>query len=198
LSAQTFHVSDTLVNIIKPSNDGVVHYYSEIYNDTQDTLFMRWISNSDPEYPTNWITYFQDPQTFYNPLLSLDSGDFYLGTSHISTDKLIYQVDHQGHVGRSSTIFKVFPINNRADVIYVTFFVKITQAPSTLGIEEIRNLNSNIQYKSIHIYNALGELLMEYKNSTLSQIFHSEFSGLVFINTTDFDDKTNHIKLYLK
>jgi hypothetical protein len=198
--AQLFHVSDTVVNIIKQSDNGVVHYYSEIFNDTTVLLNMRWIRHTGPNYPSNWITYFQDPQTYYNPLMNTDSADFYLDTVLDNMDKLIYQVNHQGHVGRGTSTFTVFPVNHRSDSIHVTFNVKITPATNT-GIHTIDNadafMNSQEIYEEIQVYNTLGQLIEVFYKANSSIIFNQKNKGLIFVVAKNKYHETQKIKLFI-
>jgi len=198
--AQTFHVSDTVVNIIKQSDNGIVHYYSEIFNDTTVLLNMRWIRHTGANYPSNWITYFQDPQTFYNPLMNTDSADFNLDTVIDNMDKLIYQVNHQGNIGRGTTTFTVFPVNRRSDSVRVTFNVKITPATNT-GIYTIGNLDAFINspeiFEDLTIYNEIGQIVEVYHQVTPSIIINHKNKGLVFVVATNKFQETQKIKIFI-
>lgn len=198
--AQTFHVSDTVVNIVKQADNGIVHYYSEIFNDTTVLLNMRWIRHTGPNYPANWITYFQDPQTFYNPLMITDSADFSLDIVIDNMDKLIYQVNHQGNIGRGTTTFTVFPVNHRSDSVRVTFNVKIIPATNT-GIYTIGNVDSFINspeiFEDLTIYNATGQMVDVYHQVNPSIILTLKNKGLVFVVATNKFQETQKIKMFI-
>jgi predicted SnoaL-like aldol condensation-catalyzing enzyme len=195
--AQSFHVSDTLITMIKQTDNGIVHYYSELFNDTDSILQMRWVRHTADGYPANWITYLQDPQTYYNPLMQTDSADFYLDTIQDSWDKLIYQVNHQGNTGRGTTMFTVFPIHNRADSVHVTFTVKIIPASSGTSLLEIINEKGNQTFKSILIFDINGQLIAEHSNIKLSVLTQLVKKGLVFVRATDSDNQVYKFTTYL-
>lgn len=133
---QSFAVSDTTVLLEVTTSNGVAHWYTAITNLTDDTVWMRWIQYRPTDYPSaSWTTYFQDPQTWYNPVDGVDSGDFFLDTVADPMDKLVLQVNHHGIADRGDVYFLVFNRDNPADSVWVHYEVFINQ---DVKVEEYR------------------------------------------------------------
>jgi len=115
-------------------------------------------------------------------------------------DKLIYQVNHQGNIGRGTTTFTVFPVNHRSDSVRVTFNVKITPATNT-GIYTIGNVDAFINspeiFEDLTIYNAIGQIVEVYHQVTPSIILKLKNKGLVFVAATNKFQETQKIKMFI-
>ena len=138
----SFSISPELVIAEKPATNFVFYNYTQFENHTNDTLYMRWVRTSTIIQDINgnpgggdfgdWSIAIQDPNTFYNPAIGLDSADFFLPPVTGSTDKFILQIFPNLQPGYLTMTFDFFPINDPSDVQTVQFEYTVTAVPTSV------------------------------------------------------------------
>ncbi len=142
-SAQvSFSVSDTLAFINKTTITPAAYAHIDLYNTTEAPLQMRWVKRYDTSFPEGWSKYLQDPDTWHNPFDNVDSADFNLSVDTQYNNMMIFQVVNNGYTGAGNISFLLFPIDNRADSVRITFRTIIT--PAVLGIEDLEHSNRQV------------------------------------------------------
>lgn len=160
----SFSATPTLIEAVKPSNYFVFYNYSQFENLSGDTLQMRWVRT---ELTTSlggselgdWTLALNDPQNaFLNGIP--DSADFVLLPVSTSTDKFIYQMFPNDQAGSILTRFRIFPIDNPADSVTLTFdYTSVDPVSSTNESNQIwsKNIYPNPVSDWLEINNPYGQ-----------------------------------------
>ncbi|MEX1003235.1 MAG: T9SS type A sorting domain-containing protein [Crocinitomicaceae bacterium] len=153
VTTSTWGVEDTVINIVKTTNYGVVHDYIEMFNYSGQDLQMRWIPAISTSWPSQWIPNFSDPDSSYtNPHLE-DSADFTLLNPPEFSNKLIIGVDHQSFAANSVISFKVFPVDFPEDSIWIHYYIYI-------GEPEEAQVGESIHTELTFFYRAFDQQLI--------------------------------------
>lgn len=139
VNANSWGIEDTSLYIIKNTSFGVVHGYRELFNYSGGDLDMRWIRYTPSSWPVQWGSDFTDPSNTYPDVLIIDSGDFVLPDPPGFSNKLIIGVDHNGFADTSVIRFKVFPISDPTDTLWVNFHILIGNP----GVSEVSSVDLN-------------------------------------------------------
>ncbi len=129
----SFTISPLFHNLNSSTGELVVYNYSNLTNNSDGELQLRWVKIMGEDFPSDWTTTVQDPQTFWNDN-AVDSADFVLGVEATFLDKIIMQFYPNGQPGMGSAQFKVYNINNPDDMVYVNYNVTVLGDPTAIDI----------------------------------------------------------------
>ena len=196
VNAQLYSVAAPIQIMNHTTNDNTLHDYVEITNLSGGPLPMKWEARFGTllEWPFQWTALFTDPDSVYNPIIHGDTASFVLQDTAFSLNQLIIGVDHYGFTGTSDIRFKIYPLSNPADSMFIGFNITVTQYtgvvtnyivntndlvypnPSNDGI-----FNLNQPFKKALIYNSFGAMVYE---SSSKKIDLTEYAnGIYFLHT---------------
>jgi len=147
INAINWGVEDTSFCIVKSTDFIIVHDYLELYNYAGTDLDMQWVIQVAPDWPIQWEAGFTDPDSVYTDVLVEDTGSFVLPYPVAFSNKLILDVDHNGHIDSSYLRFKVYPVNFPDDTLWLNYCVIIT-APD-VSLDEADETGVSIWYNPI-------------------------------------------------
>ena len=193
LTAQDdFTFSDTIVYLEKTTDFFNVHWYIEIYNESDEEKEMIWEANFSP-YPSRWEVSFDDQNNFYSNIRNNESNEFKLYNNPSAAQKLIIGVFHNEAIGNGQFRFKIYPKGEPEKFKYITYDITFTQPPV------VQNERPMVELEIDYSMSDAEEIHFSYKVEDGDDVFvctsayYSQDGGLNFEKIPDADLSENTI-----
>lgn len=212
ISTPTWGVNDTICNISKTTDYGIVHDYIELFNYSGENLDMRWILDIPPSWPSQWDANFADPSNTYPDVLVEDSAEFVINDPIGFDNKMIIGVQHHSYAYTSYLRFKVFPIEHPEDSLWLYFNTTIAQGAAYFGTNELSNsilfqnhvdhmniISNEEEFSGISIFSLEGKLVFQEKVNSHSIILNKSdyLSGIYIVNIATISGKSLKKKIVI-
>lgn len=165
MAAQTsFSVDSTVATATYPSDAPVFYPWIELTNNTGNLLEMRCVKLIDDK-PAAWETRYEDLDSAYNHVP--DTAVFFLPAINQQAQYLIVSFHPNNTVGRSTVKLKVYPVNDPADSVVLTYKGNAYAAPidTTTGV-----IANNDWLPDVNLYPQPSNNTLRITASNLSEV----------------------------
>lgn len=135
-NAQRFFVVDSLVELEKSTEFGVVHWYGQLTNNTSDDLGLEWEFVNSSSFPAAWVINWDIGGEYYTDIQRGDQEAFVL-PANVVKQKVIIGIDHQDEQGSGELRFCFREVGS-TQCEYLVFKVEITGGKPD-GIPELKS-----------------------------------------------------------
>lgn len=208
--AQSFGVQDTIKYLVKDiSASTPPHDNIQLINNTNDTLYLRWVETRLPGFSTAWDLGLQDPDNYYYPQI-LDSADFYIESPASSVDKMIINLYHNNNPGNGRVKYKIYDIANPSDSLNIYFDFTITAQGQGNGINEsfakyfsytvgdgklyLHGQNKQI-LENVKLYSIDGKLITNKSSMSTMTVLNLPYSKAIYVVVVTLSEGTFSFKI---